>query len=149
MLVRDCLHRREFYALRGEKFLALLSWFGFASLTLVAQGVKKKIVTEKKFRCTFFVAKKFEKDYLKFFLILQRENFLSGLRESTRKMSYASAWRQNYFQLVLLQISFLDPGQRLLLVFDLSAVLPGLSTPVDNFVCNYLVISYQAFKALV
>jgi hypothetical protein len=110
MLVRDCLHRREFYALRGEKFLALLSWFGFASLTLVAQGVKKKIVTEKKFRCTFFVAKKFEKDYLQFFLILQRENFLSGLRESTRKMSYASAWRQNYFQLVLLKFfsSILD-----------------------------------------
>jgi hypothetical protein len=111
MLVQDCLHRREFYALRGEKFLALLSWFGFASLTLVAQGVKKKIVAEKKFRCTFFVAKKFEKDYLKFFLILQRENFLPGLRESTRKMSYASAWRQNYFQLVLQQISFLDPGR--------------------------------------
>ena len=149
MLVRDCLHRREFYALRGEKFLALLSWFGFASLTLVAQGVKKKIVTEKKFRCAFFVAKKFEKDYLKFLLILQRENFLSGLRESTRKMSYASAWRQNYFQLVLLQISFLDPGRRLLLVFYFSAALPGLSTPVDNFVCNYLVISYRAFKALV
>jgi hypothetical protein len=63
MLVRDYLHRREFYALRGEKVLALLSCFGFASLTLGAQRVKKKIVTEKKFRSTFFVAKKFEKDY--------------------------------------------------------------------------------------
>jgi len=115
----------------------------------VAQGVKKKIVTEKKFRCAFFVAKKFEKDYLKFLLILQRENFLSGLRESTKKMSYASAWRQNYFQLVLLQISFLDPGRPLLLVFYFAAALPGLSTPVDNFVCNYLVISFQGFKALV
>ena len=125
MLVRDCLHRREFYALRGEKFLALLSWLGFASVTLVAQGVKKKIVTEKKFRCAFFVAKKFEKDYLKFFLILQRENFLSGLRESTRKMSYASARRQNYFQLVLLQISFLDPGRRLFLVFTSPQCCPG------------------------
>jgi hypothetical protein len=88
-----------------------------ASLTFVAQAVKKKIATEKKFRSAFFVAKKFEKDYLKFFLILQRENFFIGLRESTRKMSYASAWRQNYFQLVLQQISFLDPGRRLLLVF--------------------------------
>lgn len=125
MLVRDCLHRPEFYALRGEKFLALLSWLGFASLTLVAQGVKKKIVREKKIRCAFFVAKKFEKDYLKFFLILQRENFLSGLRESTRKMSYASARRQNYFQLVLLQISFLDPGRRLFLVFTSPQCCPG------------------------
>jgi len=46
-----------------------------ASLTFVAQAVKKKIATEKKFRSAFFVAKKFEKDYLKFFLILQREKF--------------------------------------------------------------------------
>jgi hypothetical protein len=29
------------------------------------------------------------------------------------------------------------------------AALPGLSTAVDNFVCNYFVISYQGFKALV
>jgi len=36
---------------------------GFASLTLDAQPVKKKIAREKKFRCAFFVAKKFEKDY--------------------------------------------------------------------------------------
>jgi len=83
-----------------------------ASLTFVAQAVKKKIATEKKFRSAFFVAKKFEKDYLKFFLILQRENFLSGLRESTRKMSYASAW-QNCFQLVLREnFPFLDRGRR-------------------------------------
>jgi hypothetical protein len=34
-----------------------------ASLTFVAQAVKKKIATEKKFRRAFFVAKKFEKDY--------------------------------------------------------------------------------------
>jgi hypothetical protein len=34
-----------------------------ASLTFVAQAVKKKIAAEKKFRRTFFVAKKFEKDY--------------------------------------------------------------------------------------
>jgi len=84
-----------------------------ASLTFVAQAVKKKIATEKKFRGAFFVAKKFEKDYLKFFLILQRENFFIGLRESTRKMSYASAWRQNCFQLVLRKnFPFLDRGRR-------------------------------------
>ena len=120
-----------------------------ASLTFVAQAVKKKIATEKKFRGAFFVAKKFEKDYLKFFLILQRENFFIGLRESTRKMSYASAWRQKCFQLVLRKdFSFLDRGRRCRSSTPLAA-LPRLSTAVDNFVCNYFVISYQGFKALV
>jgi hypothetical protein len=40
---------------------AVMVWV--ASLTFVAQAVKKKIATEKKFRRAFFVAKKFEKDY--------------------------------------------------------------------------------------
>jgi len=40
-----------------------VSWLGFASLTLLTRAVKKKIAPEKKFRCTFLVAKKFEKDY--------------------------------------------------------------------------------------
>jgi hypothetical protein len=67
----------------------------------------------KKIRRAFFVAKKFEKDYLKFFPILQRENFFIGLRESTRKMSYGSAWRPNCFQLVLRKnFPFLDRGRR-------------------------------------
>lgn len=120
-----------------------------ASLTFVAQAVKKKIATEKKFRGAFFVAKKFEKDYLKFFLILQRENFFIGLRESTRKMSYASAWRQNCFQLVLRKNFPFSIVAGAAVAFTPLAALPGLSTAVDNFVCNYFVISYQGFKALV
>jgi len=63
-------------------------------------------------------------------------------------MSYASAWRQNCFQLVCGQ-KFLSRSWMMLPRFLLPAALPGLSTPVDNFVCNYFVISAQSFKALV
>jgi hypothetical protein len=65
-------------------------------------------------------------------------------------MSYARAPAAELFSTrVATNFSFLDPGRRLLLVFYFAAALPGLSTPVDNFVCNYLVISFQGFKALV
>ncbi len=63
-------------------------------------------------------------------------------------MSYASAWRQNCFQLVWLP-KFLFSIVNDVARFLLPVALPGLSTPVDNYVCNYFVISGQSFKALV
>src|ERR1044071_8503170 len=97
-----------------------------ASLTFVAQAVKKKIATEKKFRRAFLVAKKFEKDYLKFFLILQREIIFIGLRESTRKMSYASALAAELFSTRVTQkFSFSRSWTALLLLLLSWAALPG------------------------
>jgi len=65
-------------------------------------------------------------------------------------MSYASALAAELFSTRVTQKFSFSPSWTALLLLLLSwAALPGLSTAVDNFVCNYFVISYQSFKALV
>ena len=83
----------------AKKNFLLCSHGGLASLTLDAHTVKKKTLEKKNFVGLFLLQRNLKRT-IKIFPDSPARKFLSGLRESTRKMSYASAWRQNCFQLV-------------------------------------------------